>query len=329
MRKLLVAFVLLLGILFIITRFTEVQAILSVLQQGNLWLIGLAVLVQFIWMLIFGATFQSLFNLVGVRKNILPITRLVMAINFVNLVAPSAGMSGVAVMFSDAQRNGHPSANVMVAGALFLILDYFGLLSIILIGMVILSFYNSLHFSVVIAFLLLLALALILSGVLILAAKSEKKLAYLFSWVSKNANRVSKFIIRKEIFNEVRAAAFAAEISTGISALRNVRRGWIRPAMLIAANKILLITILGLMFLAFNVPISLGKLIAGFSVGYLFVIISPTPAGVGIVEGILTLALTSLQVPLEAATVITLAFRGVTFWLPLFIGLIAFRSLEK
>jgi len=34
-------------------------------------------------------------------------------------------------------------------------------------------------------------------------------------------------------------------------------------------------------------------------------------------------------VPLEASAVIVLAFRGITFWLPLLVGLVAFRTLPR
>lgn len=84
-----------------------------------------------------------------------------------------------------------------------------------------------------------------------------------------------------------------------------------------------------MMFLAFGTPVTAGQLIAGFSIAYLFVIISPTPAGIGIVEGLLTFALTSLAVPIEAAAVITLSFTGYTFWLPFLFGMISFRSLHS
>ena len=49
------------------------------------------------------------------------------------------------------------------------------------------------------------------------------------------------------------------------------------------------------------------------------------PGGIGIAEGVFALTLRSLLVPLGAATVITLGFRGVTFWVPLVVGLFTFR----
>jgi hypothetical protein len=68
--------------------------------------------------------------------------------------------------------------------------------------------------------------------------------------------------------------------------------------------------------------------IAGFSTAYLFTIVSPTPAGIGFVEGSLTLALRSMYVPLSDAAFITLAYRAVTFWLPLLFGMLALRLIE-
>ena len=48
-------------------------------------------------------------------------------------------------------------------------------------------------------------------------------------------------------------------------------------------------------------------------------------AGIGIVEGVMPLALSSLRVPWSQAMIITLAYRGITFWIPLGLGAIAFR----
>ena len=99
--------------------------------------------------------------------------------------------------------------------------------------------------------------------------------------------------------------------------------------MLLAfANKALLMCVLTASFLAFQVPFSIETIIGGFAISYLFLIVSPTPSGIGIVEGIMPLALTSLRVPWSEAVVITLAYRAVTFWYPLGIGAWAFRRLQ-
>jgi phosphatidylglycerol lysyltransferase len=80
-----------------------------------------------------------------------------------------------------------------------------------------------------------------------------------------------------------------------------------------------------ILFLAFRWPVSFGVLVAGFAVGVLFWIVSITPQGIGVVEGVMALTYTSLGVPAATATAVTLAFRGLTFWLPLAFGFFLLR----
>jgi uncharacterized protein (TIRG00374 family) len=60
----------------------------------------------------------------------------------------------------------------------------------------------------------------------------------------------------------------------------------------------------------------------------LFLIVSPTPSGLGVVEGAMAVALNTLRVNLGAAVLITMAYRGLTFWFPLGVGGVAFRILQ-
>jgi uncharacterized membrane protein YbhN (UPF0104 family) len=79
----------------------------------------------------------------------------------------------------------------------------------------------------------------------------------------------------------------------------------------------------------FSVPFSARTIIGVFAIAYLYLIVTPTPACVVIIEGVMPLALSSLRVPWSEAVVITLAYRGITFWLPLGIGATALRILER
>jgi hypothetical protein len=329
LKKFADALIVLLAIIFLITSFSELRQIGLVLQEGNIFIIGLAVLIEIGWILVLGKSFQTLFRIVGIRKELIPLARLVAAVNFINIVAPSAGVSGMAVIYSDAMKNGHSSARVTVGSMLFLLFDYFGLLSIIFVGLIILFLRNTLNAADVIAFLLFLVLALTLGGLLYLASRSETRLIQVVSFIARTVNKIVKPFRKHEVLSEENARIFACEVVEGVQALQHVRRGWLRPLILTLLNKLLLVSILGIIFLAFKVPTTIAVVVAGFSIAYLFVIISPTPAGVGIVEGVMTLALKSLGIPLEAAMVVTLAYRSVTFWFPLLLGMISFRSLHQ
>jgi uncharacterized membrane protein YbhN (UPF0104 family) len=51
--------------------------------------------------------------------------------------------------------------------------------------------------------------------------------------------------------------------------------------------------------------------------------------GVGIVEGTYPVVLAALGVPLAQGIIVTLTFRFVTFWLPLGLGAITFRYMNR
>jgi uncharacterized protein (TIRG00374 family) len=92
-------------------------------------------------------------------------------------------------------------------------------------------------------------------------------------------------------------------------------------------NFALLLCVLAFTFLTLGTPFTIGTLVAGFAISYLFLIVSPTPSGLGVMEGVMTLVLTTLGVKLEAAALITLTYRFITFWFPLMVGAVAFRIL--
>ena len=104
MRKILFILVLFLGAAFVYLSFGELESIVETLRQGNLWFVLLSLAVQAGWFLVLGLTYRSLYRLLGMEVAVLKMILLSTAANFVNIVAPSAGMSGMAVFISHANR---------------------------------------------------------------------------------------------------------------------------------------------------------------------------------------------------------------------------------
>jgi uncharacterized protein (TIRG00374 family) len=325
MRKFVLAVILMLGIVFLLTSFGEVEKTFQILRSGNLLFISLAIGLDFLWMGIQTASYQKLYSVLGLEHNRRGLFVVTTAAFFTNVAAPTAGASAVAVFLSDARRRGYSTARVMVAWTMFILLDYLGFLAFILLGMAVLVRRNNLQWTEITAFIILFIGAFGLGTLLYLGMRSASLLARFLAWLARAVNWVTRPFIKREYLSPERAYSFATEAADGLMAFRQNPRGLLPSVLLTLAAKGVLLCILWLVFLAFDVPYSAGTLMAGFSIAYLFIIVSPTPNGVGVVEGVLALALTSLRVQLEAATVITMAFRGITFWLPLLVGLITFR----
>ncbi len=329
MRKVIIAIALFLGLFFVFTKMAEVQAILDTLKRGDWRFVGLALGLELVWLLNVAASYRAIYRILGLDEKIEKLFYMAAAANFVNIVAPSVGVGGMAVFISEARRQGYSSARVTVAGVLFVLFEYIGFIFVLCLGLFVLFRRNNLNSGELVASAVLVAVSGFLALLIFLGMRSAKTLGRFLAWMGRQVNRILRPFIKHDYLSERRAHEFAHDIAEGLSELRHKRGNLVLPAALALSSKALLISILFLMFLAFKVPFSVGTLIAGFSIGYLFLIVSPTPAGIGVVEGALTLALTSLNVSLGAAAVLTLAYRGITFWVPLLGGMVAFRWLSQ
>lgn len=329
MRKFTFILVLFLGAAFAYLSFGELESIARTLQHGNIWFILLAVLIEFAWFAVAGLIFQSLYHVLGMKDTVYRLSLLVASANFINIIAPSAGVGGVAVFISNARRNGQSVGKVTVASMLYLFLDYLVFLFVLTLGLIVLVRRNDLDPTEIAASGVMFAIAAGLGFLLYLGSRSADALGNALAWMARLVNRIVSPFIHRDYLSEARAHEFAHEMANDLKSLpENVHTLGI-PFLYSFVSKALLMCVLLVIFIAFQVPFSVGTIIGGFAISYLFLVVSPTPSGVGIVEGIMPLALSSLRVPWSEAVIITLAYRGITFWMPLGFGAIAFRMLER
>lgn len=329
MRKFIFIIVLFLGAALIYLGFSEIESVAETLQQGNLWFILLALMIQVTWYMVAGLAYQSLYHMLGLDESIYKLSLLYASANFVNTVAPSAGVGGMAVFISAATRDGHSPGKVTVASMLSLFLDYIAFLCVLTLGLIVLFRRNDLDPTEIAASAVIFIIAIALGFLLYLGSQSANALGNALARMARFVNRILNPFIHREYLSEGRAHEFANEMAEDLKSLPERPHSLILPFLYSLLSKALLMCVLLSVFLAFQVPFSAGTIIGGFAITYLFLIISPTPSGIGIVEGIMPLALSSLRVSWSQAVIITLAYRGITFWIPLGIGAVAFRMLER
>jgi uncharacterized protein (TIRG00374 family) len=329
MRKFIFILVIFLGAAFVYLSFGEIETILTTLQKGNVWFVLLAIFIQCIWFLVSGLTYLSLYRALGMDGTVYEFSLMSAAANFINIVAPSAGMGGVAVFISNANRNNQSPGKATVISVLYILLDYIAFLVVLALGLFILSRRNNLHPTEIAASFVMFAISAALGFFLYLGSKSAQALGNALAGIARFINRIVWPFIHREYLSEARAHEFAAEMATDLKSLPERWRSLVKPLLYALSNKALMMSVLVASFFSFDVPFTAGTIIGGFSISYLFLVVSPTPSGIGIVEGVMPLALTSLRVPWSQAVIITLAYRGITFWLPLGVGAVALRALER
>lgn len=329
MRKFILAIVIMLAAVFFLAHASEITSIAETIRQADLSYIFFAILVITCYLLSTAMIYRSIYQSLGLREKFVRMATLVAAAFFINIVAPSAGMGGIAVFVSEARQNNISTARVMVANAVIVFLDYIGFLTVLSLGLIVLIRRSMLSSPELIASSLLIAFISLLGVLIYTGMRSSDALGNLLARLARTFNRLIWPIIHRDYINEYRAHEFAHDAADGLYQLRRNPKRLIIPFTQTLANKVMLIMIFLCCFLAYKVPFSPGTIIAGWSLAYLFVIVSPTPGGLGVVEGVLPLLLTTLYVPLGAAALIILTYRAITLWLPLFFGMLAFNWLAR
>ena len=329
MRKYLLLLIIIMVVALIYTRFSELQNIVETLQNADPRYMIMALSMQLVWFLVMAAVFRLLYQIMGIREHLLHLASVAVSANFINVVAPSAGIGGMAVFVDDAEKRGHPHGRVVAVSALYVFLDYIAFLVVLSAGFVVLLRRNSINAGEITAGLILLSAVLVIGWLILVGVRSPDKFGNVLGNIIRWVNKLMRPILRHDYMQEEQAYLFAAEVADGLAVLQTGHKSLARPVFFMVVNFMVQMLILTFCFLSFNVDFSLGTIVAGFAVGYLFLIVSPTPSGIGIVEGGMPLVLASLNVPLNQGLIVTLAYRAVSFWIPLSLGGIAFRFTQR
>ena len=321
------ALILLLAIVFVFLRFSELKDFLNTLHHSNYRFLIAAFIIELIWMFNSATDYGSIYRIVGIKEKASHLVLVATAANFVNVIAPSVGIGGMAVFLDDASRRNHATGRVTVVGVLYILFDYLAFFCVLTLGFIVLIRRNNLNPGEITAAAILLVIAGAMAFLLFMGYKSTERLGKALARMARLVNRIMRPFIHRDYIQAERPFTFAQEVGEGIAMLRGKREELLWPFLFALNNFALLICVLAFTFLALGTPFSVGTLVGGFAIGYLFLIVSPTPSGLGVVEGAMTIALNTLRVDMATALLITLTYRFITFWFPLAIGAVTFRFL--
>jgi uncharacterized protein (TIRG00374 family) len=240
MRKFAFALILLLALSFVFSQFAHLEEFMAVLQRGQPGWIALAFLVQATWLLNQTAQYRAAYRVLGIERKIRDMLPLILASNFLNVAMPSGGISGVAVLLTDAQRHGYSTAPL--AGVLNIVFDYVAFSVVLALGLAVLIRRNNLSAIEIVPSNIMFCAAIGLSAIVLLGMRSADALERVLVWMARAVNWTVRPIIQRGYISETAAHNFAVEAAEGLKVLRQQRRGsWLFPIALALSNKALLI----------------------------------------------------------------------------------------
>jgi phosphatidylglycerol lysyltransferase len=312
----------------VISRFTEIEKLIQTLAQGQWQWVLVAALLQVVYYIVFSALYQASFHTVEVESRVRDLLPLTLGSIFVHVVAPSGGASGIALFVDDAIRRGQSAARTTAGTLLVQVADFATFILVLIVGLAYLYSQHDLKAYESLGTVVLLLIVSGLTSVLLLGLWQPDRLRRLLGWLQGILNRSAGWFRRPSLLSDDWADRNAAEFTQAAMAITAHPRRLVRTLATALTAHIVDLASLYALFLAFHEPVQFGPLVAGFAIGVLFMVATPIPMGIGVVEGMMPLVYISLGVPGEAATVITLAFRGLSFWLPFAIGFLLLRRVK-
>jgi glycosyltransferase 2 family protein len=311
------------------SRFANMKQLIGGLRQGRLSLIIIALAFHLVYFMLYAGLYQVGFRTVGVKVRMWDLVPLVFVSLFVNALLPSGGAGGAAIFIDDAIQRGQSGARAAVGVVWVLIADLTSLVPFLMFGDVFLHQHQALKFYDVLGTGIFLFFISGLSFLFVLAYWRANLLQAVLSFVRWLFNHVMQWLKRPNSLEEGWPRQTAQDLAQAVNTVLSARR-WMATSLAVgfflhAFNLVGLY----ILFLAFQQPVRLGTLVAGFGIGIVFFIITIVPQGVGAVLGVMTLVFNSMGIPRTSALVISLAFRGMNFWVPLVCGFFLIRSLNR
>ncbi len=312
---------------FIFSRLTEIELFFEILAGGKWQWVLIALASQMLFFAISSNLYKSALSVAGIENRFRHIVPMVMGSAFINVLAPTAGTAGVALFISQAKRSKRSVGKTIVGIILAWIINYSVFLVILSVAYYYLFTIGKVARYEFIALFLFILLIAFLSLIIILARYYSNILIKILFWLQKVINRISVRFRYKPLADNW-ADVHGQEFIIGSNAV-DLRSSHMVSAVI---SGILLHTVniisLYVIFLAFYQNVSLGLVVIGYATIILFWVLAPTPQGIGVVEGVGALVLTSLGIPGAVSAAVILIFRGLNLWLPAVIGLILLHRLS-
>lgn len=305
-----------------ISRFAEAKKVFEVLSDGKWYWVGIAFICQIGFYYAYSYFTDQVFRLIGIDKlSVRKIFPILLASKFTNIALMLSTVGQVIVFVRNTKKEGFSRMKVGVGVALSMLFDLSAFALIALISIIILWLLGKLTTYISVAYLILIAAMGLVIFLLVELVYFKRGLT---GWLLKIMSYILHLIGKKEVTAEQMTRVLEEVVTDFAQAGRKMWRGF----YLAFPPHIINVVTLFFIFLAFTSHINPLMVISVYTVGLLFTIVSVTPQGIGFAEAAMVAAIHSFGIDLSTSAVITLAYRGLLYWLPFFVGFYFFERLE-
>lgn len=258
--------------------------------------------------------YQDLFGLLGNKLKYGFLFRVALELNFVNMVFPSGGVSGISY-FGVRMRGQDISGTRASLVQMIRLLIVFGSFEILLvIGLLMMAIGGQANDLVILVAGSISTLLVVGTFAFLMILRSETRIHATFTFITNTVNKVVHFFRSKhpETISTARAEGIVRDLHENYKTIEsNYRqlRSTFLWALLLNVTAVLSIYVV---YIAFDAWINLGAIILAYSVANFAGLISVLPGGIGIYEALMTGVLAAAGVPAALSLPVTVMYRVIS-----------------
>ena len=292
-------------------------------QASPAWLVA-AVIVECVSIVFYSLLFRRLLDLLRYPVGL----GLALRINLAGLAAAhlfsAGGVGGAAVTYRVLQKRGMPHSLVLIAVIFQNAFAYLLLFALFAASLIVLIIRGQGGDAATLVSTILVALMFVLTGygfwLLNHPSSLRRRTHQASAWLER---RISRLQIDPRRLDE-----WLDGVVDGWRRLRRDGWGHLRTVGHAAGYWGFDIVCLFFVMFAFHRYLAVDKVIIAYVVAYVVGTFSPTPSGLGAVEGVLIALLVGFGLDSSAAVAIVLVYRLIFFWLPIPVGLGTYASVR-
>lgn len=281
------------------------------LEQANFWILLAVLPLQALHYHFVARMYRRLFRLLGNKVDYKFLYRTALELNFVNLVFPSAGVSGFSYFGIRMRTKGVKPGKATLVQTMRFVLLFIAFQLLLFAGLFLLALDGRAN-----NFMILIASSLatfLLIGTLLLTyiIGSEKRIDSFFTLLTRIVNRIIQVVRpnNPETINIGRAQSAFKDYHGNYKILQTNYKKLYRPliyALFISITEIMTIYAI---FAAFGEWVNPGAVIIAYAVANFAGLVSVLPGGVGIYEALMTGVLAAGGVPAALSLPVIVAYR--------------------
>lgn len=319
-------------IYFIARQFEDIEKSGANLAKGNLWYIGIAILIQVLYYLFMAQLGKRYLAMVGVEYNYWKMFGIMVSQFFMSISMPGGMAGSMAYRVRGIAAETNSNLGSTFVGLILMTLSQYWAFLLMALGTMWFTVNTGFEYAAMTsAIFLFMILCGVIAGAFYLMLEYPSKLLKLIEMIPY----VKRYLINmaSKLKGSPRAESWLEEKIIEVNQAARLFVSHKYSFLFLILSGLMLhvieIALLIYVFAAFAVPFDPSLIFVVYTSLFLFSVVSLTPQGIGVVETAALVVFLAFGVGKNESILVISSFRAITVWIPILIGGIAFRLTRR